>query len=77
MYFLEVFDKIFCYDDSSCMTFVCSNMKWSISKIPLHDIEKMDLHNFNYLTIEEVKMKTNIDGLNKLKEEIKKIYEGF
>lgn len=77
MYFLEVFDKIFCYDNSSCITFVYDGGKWGISKIPLHNIETMDLHNFNYLTLEEAKSKANIDSLNKLKEEIKKIYEGF
>lgn len=77
MYFLETFDKIFCYDNSSCITFVYNGKKWEISKIPLHDIERMDLHNFNYLTLEEAKLKANIDSLNKLIEKIKKIYEGF
>ncbi len=77
MYFLEVFNKIFCYDKSSCITFVYADEKWEISKFPLHNIETMDLRDFKYLTFEEAKIKTNIAGLHKLREKIKKIYEGF
>lgn len=75
IYFLETFNKIFCYDGNLCITFVCVDNKWEISSIPLHEIEQMNLHEFKYLTVEEAKIKCDIKSLNILRKNIKKIYE--
>lgn len=75
MFFLEINDKIFGYDNDLCITFEYDNGQWRISSIPLHDIEQMNLFESHYLTIEEVKYKVDVRGLNVLRKRMKKIYK--
>ena len=75
MYFLELFNKIFCFDNSIGITFVYENKKWRLSKISLHEIEMMNLNEVNYLTINEAMVKVDMKKLKLLQNSIKKFYE--
>lgn len=75
MYFIELFDKIFCFDSSLGITFVYENNKWKISEISIHEIERMDLINCKQLTNEEANFIVDTSGLKTLQMKIKKIYE--
>ncbi len=71
MYFLELYNKIFCFDTAIGITFVCENKIWKISKITFHEIEKMDLKEIRYLSAKEVEVKTSTKQLKLLQNNIK------
>lgn len=75
MFFIEIYNKIFGYDQEFCITFEYSEKQWKLSSIPLHEIEQMNLQGINYLTLQEVAIKTDIIELENLRKIIKKIYK--
>ncbi len=75
MFFIEIYNKIFGYDQELCITFEYSEKQWKLSSIPLHEIEQMNLHGINYLTLQEVAIKTDIIELENLRKTVKKIYK--
>lgn len=75
MFFVEIYRKIFGYDYELGVTFEYAGKQWKVSSVPLHEIEQMNLRELNYLTMDEVKVKTDIDKLDNMRKTIRKLFK--
>lgn len=75
MYCLKLFDRVYCFDFALGLTFVYHALKWSISNIPFHEIESMNLGPIEYLTFNEMLLYTDGKSLRKIRKKLLNLYK--